>query len=193
MALVSNIFTDKFCSSTLNWFKLIFIILAVWILNTWTVFLLRSSQWLISGFFKKMRTSIQILMYESKDLICLWNGVASMLGPAHLIIHTDAQIGMACCSFTWSTVRFMIPQHEFVLQLRNVWSLVSCHSNHRIPQLQGHKCHKQVVITTDISISHYPHILKRAPPFAIDDDMINLAVGSSFRWCAGEFFDAPVR
>ena len=35
--------------------------------------------------------------------------------------------------------------------------------------------------TTDVCISHYLHILKRASPFAIDDDMINVALGSSIR------------
>ena len=77
--------------------------------------------------------------------------------------------------------------NECVLQLWNVWSLISCHSNLRILLLQGHLCHKQVMVTTDVCISHYPHILKRASPFTIDDDMINLTLGSSVRWCPGTF------
>ena len=34
--------------------------------------------------------------------------------------------------------------------------------------------------------------MKRASPFAIDKDMINLALSSSIRWCPGEFEDVPV-
>ena len=35
-----------------------------------------------------------------------------MLGPAQLIIYTDAQLGMACCDFNWSTVHIMSYQQE---------------------------------------------------------------------------------
>ena len=33
-----------------------------------------------------------------------------MLGPAQLIIHTDAKVGMACCSVNWSTVHIISHQ-----------------------------------------------------------------------------------
>ena len=70
---------------------------------------------------------------------------------------------------------------ECVLLLWNVGSLVSRRSIFCTSQLQGHLWHEQVVVTTDVCISHYPHILSRATPLAIVDDMINLTMGSSVR------------
>ena len=53
---------------------------------------------------------MEITTYESKDLTCLRNCVTNMLSSAQLIIYADAQIGMACCDFNWSTVHIISHQ-----------------------------------------------------------------------------------
>ena len=49
------------------------------------------------------------------------------------------------------------------------------------------------MVTTDVCIFQYQHFLKRASPFVIDDNKINLVLGSSVMRCSGELADVPVR
>ena len=67
-----------------------------------------------------------------------------MLSPAQLIIHADAQIGMACCNFKWSTVHFINHQQ---------WIPFMCNM-HDIALINAKL--KHLVVCVDVPVYAYP-------------------------------------
>ena len=55
-----------------------------------------------------------------------------MLGPAQLIIHSDAQIGMACCNFKLSSVHF-ISHQQGISFMCNMHDIVSINFKFQLP------------------------------------------------------------